>query len=77
MTRRVNGAALRAIREALGIRQDSLAARVGISKSALSKIEHGVHGTRPHIIRSLAGELGVSVDAITSPVRTPEPEAAA
>jgi transcriptional regulator with XRE-family HTH domain len=69
MTRRVNGAALKAIREALGIRQNALAYRVGISKFQLSKIEHGVNGASPEVTRRLADELGVSLDAITHPVQ--------
>ena len=68
MTRRVNGAALRAIREALGIRQDALAHRVGVTKSQLSKIEHGASGASPETARRLAEELGVGLDAITHPV---------
>ena len=71
MTRRVNGAALRAIREALGIRQDALAHRVGVSKSQLSKVESGANGASPEVVRKLAGELGVSIDAITHPVAVP------
>lgn len=71
MTRRVNGAALRAIREAMGIRQDALAHRVGVSKSQLSKIEHGASGASPQTMRRLADELGVTIDAITHPVAVP------
>lgn len=71
MTRRANGDAIRAIREALGIRQDALAARVGITKSQLSKVEHSANGASPQVMRKLADELGVALDAITSPV--PEP----
>jgi len=71
MRRRVDGAALRALRENRGIRQDVLARRVGVSKSALSHVERGDNGARPEIIRKLADELGVDVDAITHPVAIP------
>jgi len=67
MTRRANGEAIRAIREALGIRQDAMAARVGITKSQLSKVEHGANGASPEVMRKLADELSVTLDAITYP----------
>jgi transcriptional regulator with XRE-family HTH domain len=74
MTRRANGDAIRAIREALGIRQDALAARVGITKSQLSKVEHGANGASPEVMRKVADELGVTLDAVTYPVAEPVPQ---
>lgn len=67
MERRTNGAAVRAIREALGMRQDGMAARAGIDKTHLSKIETGTKQPSPRIARAIAAELGVPLDAITYP----------
>lgn len=67
-TRQVNGAAIKAIREAMGISQRSLAARACISASQLSNVETGANGMSPQAIGNIAGILGVSLDAITYPV---------
>lgn len=74
MQRRTNGAAIRAIREALGIPQQDLGARAGISRSHMNKIEQGAEQPGPETARRLADELGVTLDAITYPA--PEPVSA-
>ena len=74
MARKANGAAIRSIREAVGISQETLAKRVGISSQAVSLVELG-GGMRVENLRRLADSLGVPLDAITSVV--PEPETAA
>jgi len=71
MARKANGAAIRSIREALGISQQTLAERVGISAAALSLIERG-GGMRLENLRRLATALSVPLDAITTAI--PEPE---
>ena len=71
MKRRANGEAIRAIREAMGIRQDALAARAGITKSQMSKVEHGANGASFEVLARIAAELSVSFDAITVPVPAP------
>jgi len=73
-TRRVNGAAIRAIREALGLSQRELAARAGVRNTQISNVEAGVNGMSPAVARRVADELGVPLAAITNPV--PEPETA-
>lgn len=75
MARRVNGPAVRAIREALGISGANLARRVKISESMLSQVERGINGASPEVTRRLADALGVSFAAITFPVPEPEPAA--
>lgn len=76
MRLRVNGEAIRAIRLAIGIPQNALAARVGIKPPTLSQIEHGTHQPRLTTTRRIADELGVKLAAITYPApdREPEPE---
>lgn len=71
MARKANGAAIRSIREALGISQQTLAARMGITGQAVSLVELGA-GMRVENLRRMADTLGVPLDAITIPV--PEPE---
>ena len=72
--RAVNREALRAIRELVGIEQADLASRCGISQSHLSNIERGKRAPSPSVLRSLADQLGVSLDAISAAV--PEPVSA-
>ena len=72
MARKANGAAIASLREAFGISQRSLAARIGIRPSALCKIELSANGASPATIRRIAEELGVPVDAITYPVQEAE-----
>lgn len=67
MERRTNGAAVRAIREALGIPQADLAARCEIAKPYMSQIESSVRQPSPQVARALATHLAVSLDAITYP----------
>jgi transcriptional regulator with XRE-family HTH domain len=62
---RINGAALRAIREAQHIERPDLARIVGIDPSYLYKIETGERRPRAWLIRPLAEALGVPESAIT------------
>ena len=65
----VNGWAIRAIREGKGVSQTALATQVGLSPSALSRIERGERGRRyladPTVLTRIAAVLGVTVAAIT------------
>ena len=64
MQRQVNGKAIRAIREPLGITQVELAGRVGISRSHMNKIESGAEYPKFETAARIARELGVPLDAI-------------
>lgn len=68
MRRKANGAAIAALREALGMQQGALAANAGIKGPFLSQIENGLRQPSPQVIHKLAIELGVSLEAITYPV---------
>ena len=68
MTRKVNGATVASLRKALGISQVSLAARARITPPFLSQIEHGQRQPSPEVLRRLATELGVPLDAISHTV---------
>lgn len=67
-TRRANGASIRAIRLAYGIRQGSLAAGAGISPGYLTRIEQGAQQPAFGVVRKIADVLGVELAAITYPV---------
>ena len=66
MARKANGAAIRALREALGLSQKTVAERAGISAAALSLVENG-GGMRLENLRRLADGLGVPFDAVSIP----------
>jgi transcriptional regulator with XRE-family HTH domain len=68
MNRKANGATISAIRKALGIQQVALAGRVGITKPYMSQIESGSRQPAPDVLRRIADELGVTLDAISYPV---------
>lgn len=74
--RRANGPAIRALREALGIRHGEFARDVLISTGYLSNIEKGARQPAPDVTRRIANRLGVSLDAITYPVVEDEPVSA-
>jgi len=68
-SRVTNGPAIRERRERAGILQATLAERIGVTASYLSRIESGVEtpGLTSATVRSLAEVLGVSLDDITVP----------
>ena len=71
--RKLNPAAMMAIRDLAGVKPARLAADIGISPSHLSNIDRGKQPS-PAVIARIAERLGVSIDAITSPVPQPPPE---
>jgi transcriptional regulator with XRE-family HTH domain len=77
MPRAINPAALREIRQLVGVSQAELARRAGIDRGTLTNIELGKHGVSPTVMRKLADALGSSIDAITNTVPDPEPAEAA
>ncbi|UAJ80715.1 helix-turn-helix transcriptional regulator [Leifsonia sp. ZF2019] len=70
-TRRLNGTALRVLRQTLGISARDLAVRVGIDPSFLSRLEHGARQPSAPVLRRLATGLGVPIEAISYPVAPP------
>lgn len=66
--RKVNGAAVRAFRQTVGIKQTDLALRANVTSGTLSRIESGARQPSPPVARKLADGLGVSLEAITYPV---------
>lgn len=72
--RHANGATIRALREALGIRHTDFARDVQISTGYLANIESGERPTPgPDVLRRIADRLGVGVDAISYPVLPAQP----
>lgn len=66
MRKRVaHGSAIRAIREAVGIPVGAFAVRCLISQGYMSNIELGAKQPTPEVLRKIATELAVSIDAIS------------
>lgn len=61
MTSMLTGAKLRAIRALRGITQADLAARAGVSPSAIAEYETGKRDLRAGTVRKLCDALGVQV----------------
>ena len=68
MTRALNGATVKELREALGIKQTDLAERVGISAGHLCNLEKGIYKGSAPVNRKIADELGVPLASITYPL---------
>lgn len=68
-TRQANGAAIKAIRERSGITQAQVAAACGFTPAMLSQIESGRRKAPGRTIHIIADQLGVPVDAISTPPR--------
>lgn len=69
--RKLNGSAVRALREALGIKHGHFARDTEVSTGYLSNIEAGRKQPDPAVARRFATRLGVPLDAITYPVHAP------
>lgn len=67
-SRNVNGAAVKALREALGHRGGMFATQCEISHAYLSNVEAGRKQPSAAVARRIADELGVPLAAITYPV---------
>lgn len=65
--RKINGASVRVIREALGIRHRDLVTRVGFTAGTLTHIERGARQVSAETQRKIADALGVPLEAITYP----------
>jgi len=63
--RRINGASVRALRKALGKRQDAAAVDAGISAAYLANIEAGRKQPPLEVSRRIADSLAVDLEAIT------------
>lgn len=62
--RMIHGPAVRAIREALGIKHGEFAIRCGISPGYLTNIESARKQPSPNVAAAIAENLGVPLDAI-------------
>ena len=59
------GPTVRALRQALGIKQSDFALRCGITPGYLNNIEAARRQPAPDVAVSIARELGVTLDAVT------------
>ncbi len=63
--RLLHGPAVRALRDALGIKHGKFAIDIGISPGYLTNIEKGVKQPSEEIVTRIALRLGVTKDSIT------------
>ncbi|ROR81104.1 DNA-binding transcriptional regulator, XRE-family HTH domain [Plantibacter flavus] len=75
-TRKLNGPAVRVIRDLTGIRAGAFAKRIEIDAGYLTKIEQGTRQPSVEVMRKIADSLGIPLEAITYPVAVAEPVAA-
>ena len=67
-TRRLNGPALRVIRELNGIGLRTFAQRVEIDPGFLTKLETGTRQPSPAVLMRIAAALSVPVEVVSYPV---------
>lgn len=70
--RQINGTAVRAMRELLGVKHGIFAIDCDISPGYLTNIESGRKQASPAVQRRIADRLGVELDAITYTVLVSE-----
>jgi len=63
----LNREALSVIRERTGYSQAQLAARAGVDRTLVFRLEQGTRNASPTVIRKLADALGVPLHAILGP----------
>ena len=73
--RKTHGPAVRAIRDALGIKHGVFAVDCLISPGYLSNIEKGHKQPSPEVARKMAERLGVPLDAIQYAITTDDAQA--
>lgn len=66
MKRQLNGAAVKALREALGISLRSMARDIDRDPGFISRVERGLDQASPATHVAIAKRLGVPLDAITN-----------
>lgn len=76
-TRQTLGPAVRAIREALGIKHGEFAIRCHITPGYLSNVESGRKQPSAAVAATIAQQLGVPLDAITYVIPERNPSATA
>ena len=64
------GRRLRELRLAAGLSREDLAARVGMTRGSIRKLESGHHAPRPETVAQLAAALGVTPDRFTDNLPT-------
>lgn len=65
------GAAIRTRREAIGMTQDALAARVGLARTSVTNIERGRQAIMVHQLLRFSDALGIAPVKLLPPVATP------
>lgn len=69
-SRKLNGASVREIRKALGVKQDDLARRIDKHPAYLSNLESGAKQPSVETMRAISDALAVPLDSISYPAIT-------
>jgi transcriptional regulator with XRE-family HTH domain len=64
------------VRELIGMTQDELAEKVGLSRASIINIENNYRGTRPEVVLLLAQALGTTTDYLLAASTAKEPNPA-
>lgn len=63
--RTAHGPAIRAIRTAIGVSISAFAPRCDVSQGYMSRVELGEKQPSPQVLRNIATQLGVPLDAVS------------
>jgi transcriptional regulator with XRE-family HTH domain len=66
------GQRIKQIRESLGLSQQALAEKLGVSRPSISQIENGERKVCAEELKRLAGIFNLSVDALLDPAKEPQ-----
>lgn len=68
------GGQVRRLREGAGLRQEELAARVGLSRASIANVEAGKQAVPLHLFAAITEALGVEMAHLLPPTRSPRGE---
>jgi len=66
------GQRIKQVRESIGMSQQTLAEKLGVSRPSISQIENGVRKVCAEELKKLAGIFNLSVDALLDPDKEPQ-----
>ena len=65
------GGQVRGLREGAGLKQEELAARVGLSRASIANVEAGKQAVPLHLFAAITGALGADMADLLPPSQSP------